>query len=134
MILGALLDWLHPVPLLPPTPARILGTALLVLGATLGFSAQRALRRAGTSARPDQPTLAVATDGPYGWTRNPLYLAGLGVYLGVGFFVNGLAPFLLFVPLAVVLHWGVVLREERYLAAKFGQTYRDYQTRVRRWL
>jgi len=74
------------------------------------------------------------TDGPYRRTRNPLYLAGLGVYLGVAFFINGLAPFLLLVPLAALLHWGIVLREERYLTTKFGEKYRAYETQVRRWL
>jgi len=134
MLLGALLDWLHPIPLLPPAPARVLGAILFVLSGALGYSAQRALRRAGTNIRPDQPTLALVTGGPYRRTRNPLYLAGLGVYLGVALFINGLAPFLLLVPLAVLLHWGIVLREERYLTTKFGETYRAYQTQVRRWL
>ena len=134
MLLGALLDWLHPIPLLPPAAARVLGATLFVLGAALGFSAQRALRRAGTNISPGEPTLALVTDGPYRRTRNPLYLAGLGVYLGVALFINGLAPFLLLVPLAVILHWGIVLREERYLTTKFGETYRAYQAQVRRWL
>jgi protein-S-isoprenylcysteine O-methyltransferase Ste14 len=134
MLFGVLLDRLCPVPLLPPVPARLLGTALFVLSAILAFAAQRALRRAGTQVSPVQPTLAVATGGPYRWTRNPIYLADLGVYVGVSFFIDGLVPFLLLVPLAALLHWGVVLREERYLAAKFGETYRAYQARVRRWL
>jgi protein-S-isoprenylcysteine O-methyltransferase Ste14 len=134
MLLGALLDWLLPIPLLSPVAARVLGAALFVFSAALGFSAQRALRRAGTNISPNEPTLALVTDGPYRRTRNPLYLAGLGVYLGVALFINGLAPFLLLVPLAVLLHWGIVLREERYLTTKFGETYRVYQTQVRRWL
>ena len=134
MVLGALLDWLHPIPPLPPILARILGVTLFALGGLLGYSALSALRRAGTNIRPDQPTLALATDGPYRWTRNPIYLAGLLVYLGVGFFVNGLAPFLLLPPLIALLLWGIVLREERYLAAKFGETYRNYSSRVSRWL
>jgi protein-S-isoprenylcysteine O-methyltransferase Ste14 len=134
MLLGLLLDRLHPIPLLPPTPARILGVALFALSGSLAYSAQRALRRAGTNISPHQPTLALVTDGPYRRTRNPLYLAGLGVYLGVAFFVDGLAPLLLLAPLVALLHWGIVLREERYLMTKFGEDYRAYQARVRRWL
>src|SRR6059036_3097706 len=134
MLLGFLLDWLLPIPLFSPAAARVLGAALFVLGAALGYAAQKALRRAGTNISPAEPTLALVTDGPYRRTRNPLYLAGLGVYLGVALFINGLAPFLLFVPLAVLLHWGIVLREERYLTAKFGAAYREYQNQVRRWL
>lgn len=134
MVLGALLDWIHPLPLFPVGSSRIVGIALFVVGAGLGFSAQRVLRRVGTNISPNQPALALATDGPYRRTRNPLYVAGLIVYLGVACLVNGLAPFLLLVPLVVLLHWGVVLREERYLAGKFGDAYRAYRARVRRWV
>lgn len=134
MLLGLLLDWLHPIPLFPTVAARLLGASLFVLSGVLAHSAQTALRRAGTNISPTQPALALATDGPYRRTRNPLYLAGLGVYLGVSFFVNGLAPFLLLAPLVAFLQWGIVQREERYLDAKFGETYRAYQAKVRRWL
>ena len=47
------------------------------------------------------------------WTRNPLYLAGLGVFLGVACFVNGIAPFILFVPLVALLYCGIVCREAK---------------------
>ncbi len=134
MVLGFVLDWLYPVPVFPPVAARICGVTLFVIGAALGYWAQTVLRRAGTNISPNQPALALVTGGPYRRTRNPLYLAGLGVYLGVACFVNGIAPFLLLAPLAVLLHWGVVRREERYLSAKFGEAYRAYQHQVRRWL
>jgi protein-S-isoprenylcysteine O-methyltransferase Ste14 len=134
MLLGVVLDWQRPVPLLPPFAARILGVSLFVVSGALAWSAQTALRRAGTNISPNQPTLALVNDGPYRRTRNPLYLAGLGVFLGVACFVNGMAPFVLFVPLVALLHWGIVRREERYLDAKFGEAYRAYQRRVRRWL
>jgi protein-S-isoprenylcysteine O-methyltransferase Ste14 len=134
MVLGALLDHLHPIPLLAPAVAHSLGVAFFVLALVLAGYAQAALRRAGTSNRLDLPTRALATDGPYHWTRNPLYVADLVVYLGVCFLVNGLAPLLLFLPLVGLLQWSAVLPEERYLAAKFGDAYREYRTRVRRWL
>jgi len=134
MLLAVVLHGLHPVPLLPPGAARILGVTLFVVSAALAWWAQTALRRAGTNINPNQPTLALVTDGPYRRTRNPLYLAGLGVFLGVACFVNGMVPFVLFVPLVALLHWGIVRREERYLDAKFGEAYRAYQRRVRRWI
>jgi hypothetical protein len=102
MLLGFGLDRRYPVPLLPLTAARLDGGALFAL----------------TGA------LADSTDGPYRRTRNPLYLAGLGVYLGVVCFVNGIAPFPLLAPLAALSDWGIVQREERYLGAKFGSAYR----------
>ena len=81
----------------------------------------------------DGRTAPVVTDGPFRFTRNPLYVAATGVYLGVALWVDGLVPLLLAVPMMAILHWGVVRREERYLAAKFGEPYREYRSRVRRW-
>lgn len=134
LLIGVLLNLIAPRPVLPPVPSRIFGVVIFVLSGFLAHSAQRAMQRVGTNIRPDRPSLALATDGPFRFTRNPLYIAALGVYLGIALFVGGLIPLLLIVPVAVLLHWGVVLREERYLEAKFGDRYRDYCRHVRRWV
>lgn len=134
MVLGLVLDRLWPVPVLPPAASVVVGVTLFALAGALARSAQRALRRVGTNTSPHLPTLALATDGPYRRTRNPLYIAGLAVCVGVACLVNGVAAFLVVVPAAIVLHRGVVLREERYLEARFGEAYRAYRGRVRRWL
>lgn len=134
LALGLILHWIRPVSPLPPTVARLAGIAFLILSGWLARSAEAAMRRAGTNVRPDQPTLALVTDGPFRWTRNPLYLAATGLYLAVTLLVNALWPLVLAVPMLVVLEWGVVRREERYLAAKFGEAYRVYRGQVRRWI
>lgn len=134
LLVGLLLHWLHPISLMPVLPARILGGVLFVLSGLFGYLAQRELERAGTNVRPDRPTTAIVMEGPYRITRNPLYIALLGIYIGVAIFVNAVMPLLLLIPLFVVLHWGIVLREERYLESKFGDGYRAYRARVRRWL
>jgi protein-S-isoprenylcysteine O-methyltransferase Ste14 len=87
------------------------------------------MRRAGTNIRPDQPTLALVTDGAFRFSRNPLYLAATGLYVGVALLVDALWPLVLLIPMLAV-----VAREERYLEAKFGDAYRAYKARVRRWL
>ena len=134
LVLGLILHWLRPVPLLPPVAARLLGVVLLVLSAWLARCAEAAMKRAGTNVRPDQPTLAIVMDGPFRFTRNPLYLATTGLYLSVALMVNALWPLVLLPPVLVVLHWGVIRREERYLEAKFGAPYLAYRARVRRWV
>ena len=91
------------------------------------------MRRAGTNVRPDKPTTAIVKDGPYRFTRNPIYLANTVLYVGVTLLFNAFWPLLTLVPFFLLLHWGVVRREERYLEARFGETYLDYKSRVRRW-
>lgn len=107
---------------------------LCVAAALQAFLGRRALTRAGTPVRPNQPTTAIVTDGPYRYTRNPLYLALTGVYTGISLIVNALWPLVLLVAVLFVIQWGVVAREERYLEGKFGESYLAYKRRVRRWL
>jgi protein-S-isoprenylcysteine O-methyltransferase Ste14 len=135
LILGMLVHYLlWPRPLLPVVPARVLGLTLFVSSSVLAHLSHRAMQRVGTNVMPTLPTVALATDGPYRYTRNPLYIAAIGVYLGVALWVDGWALLLLLFPMAFVLHRGIVLREEKYLTNKFGETYRSYQSRVPRWL
>ena len=134
LVLGLVLHWLRPVSLLPPFPTRLAGLVVLVLSWWLVHSAEAAMKRAGTNVRPDQPSLAIVTDGPFRFSRNPMYLATTGLYLGITLLVNTPWPLILLSPMLLVLHWGVVRREERYLEAKFGEPYRAYKSRVRRWV
>jgi protein-S-isoprenylcysteine O-methyltransferase Ste14 len=135
LLMGVLIHYsLWTVTLLPTVLARVLGVVVFISAGVLAHFAHLALKRVGTNVLPTQPTLALATDGPYRFSRNPLYIAAIGVYLGVTLWVNGLAPLLLVLPMTWLLHWGIVLREERYLKSKFGNAYQSYQITVRRWL
>ncbi|MDP9277963.1 MAG: isoprenylcysteine carboxylmethyltransferase family protein [Gemmatimonadota bacterium] len=134
LLLGIVIDWIHPIPVLPLVLARVIGVIIFVLSGVLAHFAQTAMHRAGTNIRPDRPALALVTDGPFRFTRNPLYVAAIGVYLGIALFVNGLVPLLLVIPVFYMLHRGVVLREERYMEGKFGEPFRVYRSSVRRWL
>ena len=118
-------------------PAHIpqwLGLLLLVLSGFLARWSFVTMRRVGTTANPREPSTALAINGPFRLSRNPIYLAMTGMYLGVSFFANSWWPLVLLVPLLLVMHWGVVLREERYLTTQFGQAYLEYKSKVRRWL
>ena len=126
--------WLWTVTPFPTVPARILGLVLFVSAGVLAHAAHNAMKRAGTNIFPTQPALALVSDGPFRRTRNPLYIAALGVYLGVAFWVDGLVTFLVLPIVLAGLHWAVVRPEERYLEGKFGDAYRAYQSQVPRWL
>lgn len=134
LLAGLAVHFVIPVRLLPALPARATGALILAASLALARSAKEAMRRAGTNIRPDQSSTAVVTDGPFRFTRNPLYIATTGLYLGFTLLVDTLWPLVLLVPLLVVVEWGIIRREERYLEAKFGDAYRGYRSRVRRWI
>jgi protein-S-isoprenylcysteine O-methyltransferase Ste14 len=74
------------------------------------------------------------TSGIHGRSRNPIYVGLFLIYVGIG--VAARSPWILIftLPLALVMRYGVVAREEAYLERRFGDAYRQYKTRVRRWL
>jgi protein-S-isoprenylcysteine O-methyltransferase Ste14 len=103
--------------------------AVVLAGAAAGL-----FWRARTTVLPHRTTTALVTSGPYRLTRNPLYLS-LGLLMAGGAFAtNSLAVLAMLLPWAVVMRYGVIVREERYLEQKFGEDYRAYCRRVRRWL
>ena len=136
VVLGCMLQWALPLGVLATLSQawRVpIGCAFIVAGVSLAVAGRRMLKRLGTNVSPLQPTTALATGGVYGWTRNPLYSGGTLVMLGIAliFAVDWLA--LLIVPSLLILHFGVVSREEQYLEEKFGGAYREYKMSVSRY-
>src|SRR5215471_12099406 len=107
---------------------------LIILAPTLALSALRTMKGAGTNVDPAKPALMIVRDGPFRFTRNPMYLALCLVQVALGFFLNDWITLLFVIPLALILHYGVILREERYLSAKFGEPYLQYKLEVGRWV
>jgi protein-S-isoprenylcysteine O-methyltransferase Ste14 len=83
---------------------------------------------------PTLPTTAIVTSGPYQYSRNPLYLGLTLIFVGLTLTMNTWWGIVALIPLVMVMHNAVVLREERYLAEKFGESYRQYRAKVRRYL
>ncbi|MFP4270662.1 MAG: methyltransferase family protein, partial [Alphaproteobacteria bacterium] len=92
-----------------------------------------AFRRAGTAVEPWHPTNALVTTGIYARLRNPMYLGLVLISAAVALAAAGDGVLLATAGLAVALHYGVVKREERYLRARFGASYRRYLAAVPRW-
>lgn len=134
--LGILVDILV-LPLstgLPPLTRYLAGALLAGLASVIIVASLLRFRRAGTPVEPWHASTAIVIDGIYAYTRNPMYLGMTGLYLATGLLLDSPWILILLLPLLAVLHYGVIRREERYLEGKFGETYRNYRTRVRRWL
>jgi protein-S-isoprenylcysteine O-methyltransferase Ste14 len=89
---------------------------------------------AGTPVPPYRPTARLVFSGPYRYSRNPDYIGQALVYVGVALVANSWWPLFILPVVVFVVQRFVIEREERYLEAKFGQEYREYRARVRRWL
>jgi protein-S-isoprenylcysteine O-methyltransferase Ste14 len=131
---GLLLHAAFPVKFLPRGVARVLGAILIGISGVVVTFAIREMRRADTPVNPTEPTKALVVEGPFRFTRNPLYLSLTLLYAGIASFVNALWAMLLLPVALIVMNRGVIDREERYLERKFGEEYISYKKRVRRWL
>lgn len=136
VVVGALLHaYLTPFSLgLSSTLRAIMATALILLSLGLMAAAIGMFRSIGQDPKPWKSTPSILSTGIYRFTRNPMYVgmaavqAGIGVALANGWIV------ILVVPVLVIVYWTAIRHEEAYLETKFGSTYTDYKSSVRRWL
>jgi len=136
LAVATVLEAVLPLPVfLAHSLARYFVGAVLAAGGFVMIAiGSRRFAAAGTNIPPTMPTTALVVDGIYGRTRNPLYLGTTLIYLGLSVAAGSLWAIGLLVPLLWVINVGVVKREERYLERKFGDAYRAYKARVRRWI
>ena len=132
---GISLDWLYQLPFLPASIPRIwVGGAIFAAGFALAIWAIGTFSRAGTRVETVEPTTAVVASGPYGFTRNPIYIGMFLGQIGLAIGFNSLWILATLAAFCLVVRYGVIAREEAYLERKFGAVYLDYKSRVRRWL
>lgn len=112
----------------------VAGLALVVTGIALTLWSFTTLRRAHTTVIPWGQVSAMVTTGPFRWSRNPIYLADAIAYLGGTLLIHSWWPLLVLPAVLMVIRRKVIDREEGYLTVRFGDGYREYQLRVRRWL
>jgi len=136
VIAGLGLERLYPLgimAMIPPLPRYALAAVLFALALLVSLRAIRAFGRAGTEVKPWRPSTALVTADIFAHTRNPMYW-GLGLLiLAIAVALASVWTLIALAAYALVIHYGVVLREERYLEAKFGDAYRRYQAHVPRY-
>jgi len=134
---GIALHYAYPLPWITSPLSELLfaaGGIAIVAVIAIDVSAMRTLSRAKTTIMPHRAADHLVTSGPFGFSRNPIYLANTMLLIGIAliFGVAWLIPMALVA--AFVTQKLAIEREENHLEAKFGKKYRDYARRVRRWI
>jgi protein-S-isoprenylcysteine O-methyltransferase Ste14 len=119
---------------LVPTPWRWLGLAPLIGGLFLGGSAATLFRKHQTTIKPGQTSSRLMVEGPFRFTRNPIYVGMILVLAGIALLLNSLTPWLILPVFAYLIASKVIPVEESMLEQTFGAEYREYQEKVRRWV
>lgn len=136
LVLGFGLSWLLPLRIWAVgtnRPLVVAGVVIVVASFAWLIWSARMMVRGGSSLPVHHPTAKLVIRGPYRWSRNPIYAGMVLAFLGIGLARSSWWFVVLAMAVAVLLRWGVILREEAYLERKFGDEYRDYAKRVRRW-
>ncbi len=136
LIVGSILEFLFPYnfPILSKPVRIVLG--LVIGGGGFAFMAvaHEKFKRIGTNVPTNLPATTFVVEGAYNYSRNPMYVGGTVFFLGIGLALG--SPWLLvaYVPLGLYLALYMVPREEAYMERVFGDEYRAYCSRVRRWI
>ena len=128
------LHWWRPWTIPGGAALTVTGLALVLAGIALTIWSAVTFSRAHTTIIPWGEVSAMVTSGPFGFSRNPIYVADAIAYLGATMLIHSWWPLLVLPGILLVMRRKVIDREERYLTEQFGDAYREYQFRVRRWL
>lgn len=136
MTISVLLHYALPLPWFVPPLSDILfaaGWLLAAAAAYLFVGALRVIHRAKTTVSPTRVADNLVTEGPFSFSRNPIYLAEIMLMFAIGLISGVVWFFLLGIAVAFATQKLSIEPEERHLAMRFGKRYRDYRKKVRRW-
>lgn len=133
VLLGIALNHVWPAPFRPST-LRLLGPLLTGCSGLLLLLCFREFREAGTSVRGTERTSTIVQTGPYGFSRNPIYLSFILLVLGLSVWLNDFWQIVMLIPAICLIATVVIPREERFLERNFHEQYLNYKATVRRWL
>jgi protein-S-isoprenylcysteine O-methyltransferase Ste14 len=117
-----------------PSPWNLVGIAPLFGGIALAFAANRLFSRHGTPIHPFADAVTLVTEGPFAFTRNPMYLGLTLALAGIATLLGTLTPWLAIPAFVWIITQLFIRREERALEARFGEAYATYKRSVRRWI
>ena len=123
-----------PGPVILAFPYNLAGAAVAAFGLLVTLSGARRFSRIGTNIRTFNEPGVLVTDGPFRWSRNPMYLGFVLLLLGTAFLLGTATPLTGPLLFAIVADRWYIGFEERAMRAKFGADYEAYARRTRRWI
>jgi protein-S-isoprenylcysteine O-methyltransferase Ste14 len=129
-----LLHHFFPVIQLIPYPWNASGLVPLAAGIILNVNAHNLLERYNTTIKPFEASTTLVTSGAFRLSRNPIYLGMIMILVGVCVLMGSLSPFTLIPVFVIIIDRVFIAAEERMLDQRFGDDWRNYKARVRRWI
>ena len=134
LVLSVLLDFLFPVPAFLSPPSTYTGFLIIGFGLVLALWSRSLFLENATTLQPSEEPTSLVTSGPFRISRNPIYLGMAAILLGVAVFLGTLVTFAFPVLFVTLIEFFIIPGEERKLEKLFGEPYREYKKRVRRWI
>ena len=134
IILIFLFHLILPVAHVLEMPWNLVGLIPLILGAVLNLIADNAFKRYQTTVKPFQESNALITDGVYRFSRHPMYLGFVLILIGLSLLIGSISPYIVVIVFAVLMDVVFIRVEESMLEVKFQDEWKEYRSKVRRWI
>ncbi len=115
-------------------PFSFLGVPLIIFGACLNIWADSLFKKRNTPVKPMEMPVSFVTDGPFRISRHPMYLGMAAILLGFAVVLGSILPFAFPILFVAFMERLFIPLEEANLERAFGEEYRAYKKRVRRWI
>lgn len=134
IILIVLLHFIFPIVHILKIPWNLFGIIPLILGAALNLNADNAFKRYQTTVKPFRESNALITDGVYRYSRHPMYLGFVLILVGLSLLLGSISPYIVVIVFAILMDVVFIRAEESMLEAKFQDEWKEYKSKVKRWI
>ncbi|HEY46851.1 MAG: hypothetical protein AMJ88_06845 [Anaerolineae bacterium SM23_ 63] len=134
IIFIVLLHFIFPIAQILEIPWNLVGLVPLILGIALNLMADNAFKRYQTTVKPFQESSALITDGAYRLSRHPMYLGFVLILIGLSLLLGSISPYIVVIVFAILMDVVFIRVEESMLEAKFQDEWKEYKSKVRRWI
>ena len=134
IILIVLLHFIFPITNIIEIPWNLIGLLPLILGVALNLIADRAFKRNQTTVKPFQESSTLITDGVYRLSRHPMYLGFVLILVGISLLLGSISPYIVVIAFTILMDFVFIRVEEMMLEDKFQDEWKQYKSKVRRWI